>query len=335
MRGKRETLAQIVDRLGLNRVGGRGQRTPRVVVLNYHRIADPETCPFDRHIVSATPEEFGRQLDYLKRHFRVLSLDETIELLSGASPDGGRCVHITFDDGYADNARVAAPMLAERGLPATFFLATGFIDSRRPAWWDEIAWLARTTEVPVIELPEFGFDMDLRESRGWAMRSAIELFKTLPRSDARRLVGLIAERSGLGRCPAAIAEPLWMTWDEARTLVPQGMAVGGHTVSHPVLSRLPLKDQREEIAGCRRRIVEELNMEPTAFSYPVGQPDSFTTATRRAVAEAGYTVAFSFYGGQGTVRHMDPFNVPRMSVERHDRGPVFRTRVAWPQLFGD
>ena len=52
---------------------------------------------------------------------------------------------ITFDDGYVDNYELAFPVLKANDAKGVFFVATGFIDEPRLAWWDEIAWMIRSS----------------------------------------------------------------------------------------------------------------------------------------------------------------------------------------------
>lgn len=89
----------------------------------------------------------------------------------------------------------------------------------------------------------------------------------------------------------------WMTWEMARESAAAGVRVGAHTVNHPVLARLPIADQTEEIARSAVRITAELGCRPRLFAYPVGGPDTFTAETKRAVATLGFDFAFSFFGG--------------------------------------
>ena len=329
MPGHQRRLAALFDAAGLNR--RRGGRGAQLLTLNYHRVAEPEDCDFDRDLISATPGGFASQLDFLARNADVVGLADVPDVI--AARRRGRFVLITFDDGYADNAAVAAPLLKDRGLPATFFLTSGFLDDRRPAWWDEIAWMVRRSEAGRVELPAYGLSVDTAD-RAAAMKAVIEHYKTLPPGETAAYLDAVADACGTGRCPAEVADALWMTWDDARRLVAGGFTVGGHTVSHPVLSRLPAGEQAREVADNRRRIVAELGVEPTAFSYPVGQPDSFTTQTKRAVAAAGYETAFSFYGGLCRRGHVDLLNIPRVAVESRHCGRAFRSLVSWPQVFG-
>ena len=103
----------------------------RAVIALFHRVDDrlrgnPITC---------TTGEFRAYCDFFARYFTVVSLGELVAKLGRGDPVGGHVV-ITFDDGYKDNAGPAAAELERRGLPACFFVATGFIGSNRVPWWD-------------------------------------------------------------------------------------------------------------------------------------------------------------------------------------------------------
>jgi peptidoglycan/xylan/chitin deacetylase (PgdA/CDA1 family) len=129
-------LTRLPLRGGLKLLGA----WPGVLVLNYHRIGNREGQPWDRTMLNANADELDSQLATLARHAEVIGPDEVFAAMSAGR---GRRVLITFDDGYRDNYELAFPLLRRHGLPATFFLASGFLDSPRPAWWDEIAWMVR------------------------------------------------------------------------------------------------------------------------------------------------------------------------------------------------
>jgi len=101
---------------------GRG----RLTVLNYHQVNDRAD-----DFSTVSPAAFRQQMQFLKEHYRVVPLPEAVEALSTAG-HSERLVAVTFDDGYADNARVAAPILRSLGLPATFFVSTDLIGSSQP-----------------------------------------------------------------------------------------------------------------------------------------------------------------------------------------------------------
>jgi peptidoglycan/xylan/chitin deacetylase (PgdA/CDA1 family) len=97
-----------------------------LTVLNYHQVNDHAD-----DFSTVSPAAFHQQMQFLKQNYRVVRLPEAIAALS-TSGHSERLVAITFDDGYADNARIAAPILQALGLPATFFVSTDLIGSSRP-----------------------------------------------------------------------------------------------------------------------------------------------------------------------------------------------------------
>jgi len=103
----------------------------RAVVLLFHRVG--EACPGDE--IGMPVERFTRFCDFLARHFEVVSLAALVERLRTGGDLSGMAV-ITFDDGYLDNHEVAAPILRKVGLPASFFVSTGYIGTERVPGWD-------------------------------------------------------------------------------------------------------------------------------------------------------------------------------------------------------
>ena len=106
----------------------------RAVVVVFHRVDD--RYPDDAITISVA--RFAALCRFFVRRFEVIGLAELVTLLEQGKPLRGQLA-ITFDDGYRDNHRVAAPILQQFGLPACFFVTTGFIDSAEVPWWDQRA----------------------------------------------------------------------------------------------------------------------------------------------------------------------------------------------------
>jgi peptidoglycan/xylan/chitin deacetylase (PgdA/CDA1 family) len=105
-----------------------------------------------------------------------------------------------------------------------------------------------------------------------------------------------------------------MNWEEAAKMLRGGMAVGSHTHSHEILTRLTPEEQFQELAGSRTILESRLGVPVQALSYPVGLPHCFSDVTRAAARRAGYRIAFSFYGGFNTPGAVDPYDVVRQSA---------------------
>lgn len=329
---KRQLLAGSLVATGadwfLHRLGAwRG-----LLVLNYHRIGNPKGTPWDHALWSAETDAFDWQLGFLKKHFDVIGLKD----LENASKDRkGRFVMISFDDGYRDNYLSAFPSLKSHGISAVFFLATGFLDQPHISWWDEVAWMINTST------------REFLDGQGWlpnpilidrmnpqsTIRALLKIYKSLTGSRTEKFLDWLGQETGRGRCPASYADKMWMTWDMVREMHAAGMAFGGHTVSHPILSRISPNEQKKEILDSCRRIRQEIGQRVCAFSYPVGGADSCGPETLDILRAAGISWAFRFGVGFQKDAFKDPLQIPRLAVEQTDTRTMFRAITTLPQLF--
>lgn len=329
----RETAARLLSNGGLLPVLRTMAPWSGVLCLNYHRIGDGRPSVFDRGLWSADAPGFADQVRFLAKHFTVVTPQD----LPGIRQAGrGRFVLITFDDGYLDNYEVAFPILRQHGTRATFFVTTGFLDRHRLAWWDEIAWMVRTSTRSGIAaspwLPDpMAFDEPDREA---SVRALLQAFKAMPAASTPGFLDWIGEATGTGRYTADAAEDTWMSWDMVREMRDAGMVIGGHTVTHPVMARLSPERQWEEISVCGSRLAAELGEPMRYFSYPVGSGDSFDDHTRASLRQAGVQYAFSYYGGMTGFDEWDDLDIRRISVESDMDRHFVRASVTLPGVFG-
>ena len=326
--GRRDLVARFLARTGLGAALRRAGVWDGLLVLNYHRIGDGSASTFDRNVWTTTEDEFDAQIAFVTRHADVVG-PENVRDLAGRR---GRHVLVTFDDGYRDNHDVALPILRRHGATATFFLATGFLDDPRLPWWDEIAWMVRTSARPRIPMAEASVRLD-EPDRVHAVTTLVDAGKRLPHDAVDAFLDALAEAAGTGRAGPSAWPDQWMTWDHARALLAAGMSVGGHTVDHPILARLDAAGQREQIEGCRRRLRDELGIPMRWFSYPNGDPGSYDEVTRAILADAGVELAFTFDGSRPRLGALDPYAITRATVSPATSRALFAGMVTAPQLF--
>jgi peptidoglycan/xylan/chitin deacetylase (PgdA/CDA1 family) len=328
---KKQLAARLLGITGLRSLLSRLVQWSGVVVLNYHRVGNGHASVFDRELWSADAEAFADQIRFCKTHFDLITPDDLRGVL--ASGRGRHCL-ITFDDGYRDNYDVAFPVLKAEGAPATFFIATGFIDAPRLPWWDEIAWMVRMSRRKALELPAWvsGPIVLDEPERQQAIRTVLRAYKSLATDSAEDYVEAVAEATGSGRYTAG-ANDLWMSWAMLREMDRAGMTIGGHTISHPILARASIDVQRREIFGCAARIAEAIGKPMRYFSYPVGGLTAFDTRTREILRQAGVEFAFSYYGGFRKFAEWDDYDVRRVPVETYITPDWFRSITSLPRLF--
>ncbi len=332
--GKRDILANTLERTGTGSLLSAtiGQWNG-LVVFNYHRIGDPSETLLDHALFSATATEFDQQVRFLKRNFDVIGVADLPRVLHDSS---ARAVMITFDDGYIDNYEIAFPILQQHDAAALFFIASGYLDDHPVAWWDEVAWMVRTSGLRQLcwekHFPQ-SLSLENEESTRRTIREILLKLKSIPEENADNFLIQLGEVTGTGRCPCEVSDQLWMSWDMVREMDQSGIDFGGHTVNHPVLANCDVDRQRMEISNSKQRIEAELGHSITTFSYPVGQRDSFTEETKKLLEQAGYEWGFSFYGGYCPASQFDPYDLKRMPVEERVHQNLFRSIARLPQFF--
>jgi peptidoglycan/xylan/chitin deacetylase (PgdA/CDA1 family) len=286
----------------LSPAGARG----RLSILIFHRVL-PKLDP----LFDDTPDaaRFEQQLQWVSRWFNVLPLSEAVaRLQTGSLP--ARALAITFDDGYADNATVAAPLLRRFGLTATFFVTTGVIDGGR-MWNDTVVEALRGAPEGLMDLAKLGlgrFMLSDAASRRAAIEQVIGAIKRRPYAERLDLVQRIADAAGV-----ELPTDLMMSAEHLRRLESLGMDVGGHTVTHPILRSIDDAAAEKEIARGRDDLSQITGRQINLFAYPNGVPGVDYDARHVAmVRRCGFVAAVSTAHGVAT-RGADMFQLPRFT----------------------
>ncbi len=304
----------------------------RVAVFAYHRILPlpgPE-FPFDEELISSSPEQFEREVRFLQRNADVLSLREMLAALRAPKSLPQRPVLITFDDGYMDNYETAFPILKSLGLPATFFLASALVGRRVAPWWDAIACCVKRSTVEEIASPFGGADAPYRldpRNRKASAKRFLERVKESPWTVAMAAVERLKLATGVVPEAFLTADP-FLSWDQAREMAAAGMEIGGHTRTHPLLTRLDPGSLYSETTGCFEEITREMGRAPVAFAYPVGSARAMSAETDDAVKAAGFQLWFSHVHSLGSVLPSVSLPLPRLHAEYGDNMAAFRMGLA-------
>ncbi|MBV8206225.1 MAG: polysaccharide deacetylase family protein [Acidobacteria bacterium] len=332
---KRELLVRLSALSGVTYVLEKLGR-PSVLVLTHHRIGDASGEPFDRAVFSASAEEFEAQLKYVKRHFKVLALEELEEILDSPATLRHPAALITFDDGYIDNYTTAFPILRSLGVPATFFLVTTYVGSSTVPWWDEVAYSIRHSSKPKLRLRyPAEYSASLNGNREAVIHAVLRHYKLPGNQDQNRFLQELEEATGVNR-PAAVPQR-FLSWDEAREMRAHGMSIGSHTYTHPLLAQLPAEKQLFELEASRRETEARLGAAVTALAYPVGKPTAFTAQTEECARQAGYRSAFAFDGGVVNPERFERMRLPRFApsaIAGQCRFELATAAALRKQLFG-
>jgi peptidoglycan/xylan/chitin deacetylase (PgdA/CDA1 family) len=309
------------------------RRAPRLpAALVYHRVCDTALDPL---LLAVSPERFSEQMRVLRAQCHPLPVEEFARrAVSGTLPD--RAVCVTFDDGYADNLHTAQPILDAQGVHGCVFVATGLVAAARETWWDAIehVLLRAGPEHGALRLRDEGGDLEIScpdddagSLRGWNVERANA---SLRQRTYRQLLGWVHDKSprviethlealrnwaGVSETPRA--DRRLMSIDEVHAAARAShLVLGGHTVSHPVLSTLPAAEQEREVAEGRRQLEEWSGRPATLFAYPFGTYAEYGPSSRRAAARAGFAHAFANMPAR--LGRENAFDIPRLLVRDWD-----------------
>lgn len=304
--------------------GARGTLT----VLFFHRVfaGDDPMMPGE-----PTARSFDTLLGWVQSQFNVMPLAEAARRLSdGSLPPAAAA--ITFDDGYQDNLEVAAPLLQRRGLPATFFIASGFLDGGI-MFNDVVIECMKRCPMDEVALPDLAIaPLPLRTwpERQRAAGTVLSALKYLPFEQRAETVRRLP-----AHCRVDLPTDLMLTTSQVRALAAQGFEIGAHTDRHPILASLPDDAALAEITIGRDRLETMVDRRVGLFAYPNGRWGKDFDQRHRDMAKAcGFDAAFST---EPSVCHagFDRWNLPRFTP--WDRTELkFRLRLlAWQRRRAD
>jgi peptidoglycan/xylan/chitin deacetylase (PgdA/CDA1 family) len=329
-RAAKTALAGALTAVGIHRavraVRRRQAGGSRVLILSYHRVT-PDFRASAREALASllvSTETLRHQLEHVARSHEIVSLAEARRIL--AEPPGtprADVVAITLDDGYADNAEHALPVLSALRVPATVFVPSGFIGTARRLPHDRLHASLGELRRRGVPFDRAGLPSPVQAlltacADGGPAATLDRLIARLPHDRLVALADALERRLGASEDDLPAGTRL-MSWDEVRALDAAGIDVGGHTVNHAVLANLALSDARRELAGCREQIAERLGKRPRHFAYPNGY---YTPGVQRAVAECGFEAALTIEDEENR-RGAAPYGLKRKVLwENSTLGPV-------------
>lgn len=278
----------------------------KLLVVTYHRVLEE---PDSLLCGEVDAETFTWQMSLLSKLFNVLPLTEAVQRLeNGTLPSRAACV--TFDDGYADNFDVALPILKEYCIPATFFIVTGVLNGGR-MWNDTVIETVRRAKGDYLNLSCIGLNNTLIKTLEYKRQAITDVINHLKYQDFNKRNDSVNKLAGL--VSGSLPNNLMMTTEQVLKLVEAGMDVGAHTVSHPILAKIPLFQATKEIAKSKNELQDIVSREVKSFAFPNGRPrHDYMKIHADAVRDAGFEYSLSTSWGFAS-KHSDRFQLPRIS----------------------
>jgi peptidoglycan/xylan/chitin deacetylase (PgdA/CDA1 family) len=290
-------------------------------VLMLHRFRDRE-----RGATGTEAVQLQRSLEYLRRNrYELVSLVDLFRRLAGQGPRLRGAVAFTIDDGYRDQAEIAAPIFREFDCPVTTFVTTGFLDGTLWFWWDKIEYVVSNTRRKslTVEVGDTRFRYDPADASqpSSMIQEFVEYCKALALEQKHAAIACLAQEAEVDLPDTPPSRYAPMTWDDVRACEGRGMSFGPHTVSHPILSRTQADRARLEITESWRRLRAEARDPVPVFCYPNGDSADFGAREIALARELGFL---------GALTAEDGFADP-VSFRKSEEGPFRVKRMPFPE----
>tara|TARA_R110002110_G_scaffold91264_1_gene237372 strand:- start:23169 stop:24131 length:963 start_codon:yes stop_codon:yes gene_type:complete len=277
----------------------------RFSVLTFHRVLSKADYMRPNE---PTIDRFDWQMELLARHFNPLSLsDALLRLREKTLPPRSVCV--TFDDGYADNATLAMPILEKWKIPATVFVSTGYLNGGL-MWNDSILESIRLADEETMDLSGLGLiepSLTNHVERRKTAVAVISQIKHLPQSERDEVV------QGIAKQVPQLPTDFMMTDEQVVELMTRGIEIGAHTVTHPIMSTLQSEDAEREVVESSNYLTNLLGKPVRFFAYPNGRPSlDYRERDRDLVKRLGFEAALSTQWGAVSAKS-DHWQLPRFT----------------------
>lgn len=335
---KKKLLAIATSWLGIGGLFIRLRRLfkKEVIILAYHRILDThddESYLFDEELISANSDAFLWQINFLKKHYDVISFAELSQRLASNKPLTGRELIITFDDGFSDNYSNAYRLLDSVDIPAVFYISTGYIGADKTFWFNEVVHAIKVAKKLSFSIADTTYDFESsKKNKEKAIQLVLNQLKEIPNSERLNAIESLYRELDF-RAYAIPASELPMTWENINEMASNNMEIGSHAVSHPILSRLTDEEMQQEIIDSKNTIETMTKKVCRTIAYPVGGRNAFTEKVQKISETAGYEYGLSYISGNNKANALNKYSLARLHVERYTSNEEFKLMLYLPEIF--
>ncbi|MGB1262257.1 MAG: polysaccharide deacetylase family protein [Cognaticolwellia sp.] len=282
-----------------------------VYCFNFHRIGEAEQCQYDPNVFSCNSDDLEKHLLFIQDNFEIIDQGRFIDIINSKQAVTKKFAYITFDDGYVDNYELAFPVLTALKIPATFFVATGLIESKVIPWWDEIAWHVKHCQLAELKLVSWHKTIGLsKTSESKSIREVLSQFK----SSSASIEDQLCELRAITGVKLENYRNEFMTWAHLAEMESAGMTIGAHSHSHRIFSSLNAEELSHELSYAKMLLEEKLANKILSISYPVGNASTYNKEMFDEIERQEYQLAFTFRYFINQELNLNRFQLARFSV---------------------
>ncbi|MFT5294376.1 MAG: peptidoglycan/xylan/chitin deacetylase (PgdA/CDA1 family) [Colwellia sp.] len=297
----------------------RAKSVPRI--LMYHRLGKSDLFP------CISPDAFEQHLQYLNKYYAVMPLSEFL-IHAKTGKLASNAIALTFDDGYDDFYKLAWPLLKKYKVPASLYITTQFVDKKISLWPDTLRTQLLSTALSETIIDDVGY-LNLSRSnylKNWNLIGDYCL--SLSQSKRNSFIKNLSKQLAVDIKDSPQPEFNSLSWDNLKEMVQQGLSVGSHTLTHPILTSLEQHELEVELRESKQDIEDKLGINVPGFCYPNGMEADVSEDIERTINRVGYDYALIAFcpekpfsndfkmGRIAALEEMSEFTFSLMSMEK-------------------
>ena len=303
------------------------------LVLLYHGVSNQKNWSGieNYHGKHVPTEHFRQQLHWLKQHFTITTLTTIERLVTDKQKTKSSFCAITFDDGYQNNFLDAFPILQDERVPATIFLTGDFIDKGIPLWPDRLEFALNQSRFKTLTINMYRKEWRLPTGTDPEKISTYNqirnYLKSCPNKERLNILETVEKKTGFALNFKHPSNYSPLSWTEVHTMSEAGIDFGAHTMSHPILGRLTVAEQKKEIIPSQTLIIQKLGS-CRHFAYPNGQVGDWNDGTLKILESVNFTAAWTTIPRRVKLETDRALLLPRHTIAAYHDWNYFRALVS-------
>jgi peptidoglycan/xylan/chitin deacetylase (PgdA/CDA1 family) len=237
-----------------------------LIIPYYHTVSDGD-IPHIKHLYKhKNINQFKEDIDFILKNYTPISLRDLLDFMKSGVTLSKKSLLLTFDDGFREIHDVIAPILLNKGVPATFFLNSAFIDNKVLCYQHKASIL--------LEKLQKSQNLILKNKIvALFVENDIEFFNIESgllniKYDKKHVLDEVADVLDVDFNNYLIKNKPYLTFDQTEGLIKNGFTIGAHSIDHPLYMSLSITDQLYQSIESLRNIKEKFCLDYGAFAFP-------------------------------------------------------------------
>ncbi len=282
-----------------------------IKIFLFHRVSPLRDSMWD----PMDPKLFEQIIRYLSKQYLCVKLEDYFRNKVYFQNSKKQLCAIVFDDGYKDFLEYALPILKKHNVSSSMYIVTDCVNSQLPPWTYQLDYCFNHSKHLTIKIETDLLPTTMRHTT-WANnaerihfgKNLKPILKKITNTNRLSIFNEVVTQLNDVELP----KNLLMNWAEINEIITDGVEVGSHTHSHPLLASIE-DDQliKKELSNSFELIKENCGIEPYTISYPIGSYDARVMSISKEVGyKIGLAVDQAFYNeGEHNI-----FAIPRVEL---------------------